>query len=164
MRTELGLRNSAPIIEGSITILGNGSSNNTDNPGENIQLIGVDMFAEPMFRNQLDNLQNSPDSSTGVGDRLALLQPGSLLLADTTAQRLGLQIDDVITVSANGRIHQLNLINLLVTGDQPIPDNIAMTDIGTAQSILDFHGRLSRIDLVIDNNDSGDRDLSLIHI
>jgi len=47
MRTELGLRNSAPIIEGSIAIFGNGSSNNTDNVAENLQLIGVDMFAEP---------------------------------------------------------------------------------------------------------------------
>jgi len=162
MRTELGLRNSAPIIEGSIAIFGNGSSNNTDNVAENLQLIGVDMFAEPMFRNQLDNLQNSPDSSTGIGDRLALLQPGSLLLADTTAQRLGLKIGDVITVEVNGRTHQLHLLNLLVTGDQPVPDNIAMTDIGTAQSILDFHDRLSRIDLVIEDDETAAQDLASI--
>jgi len=170
MRTDFGMRNSAPIIEGSITILGNensqpadnGNSSDANTNGENLQLIGVDMFAEPMFRNQLDNLQNSPDSSTGVGDRLALLQPGSLLLADTTAQRLGLQIDDVITVDVNGRTHQLHLLNLLVTGDQPVPDNIAMTDIGTAQSILDFHGRLSRIDLVFENDAIAAQDLAKI--
>ena len=170
LRTELGMRNSAPVIEGTITILSNehsqrslgGEDADSDNIGENIQLIGVDMFAEPMFRNQLDNLQDNSSANSGIRDRLALLQPGTILLADTTAKRLGLQINDVINVVAKGHTYQLHLLNLLVTGDQPVPDNLALTDIGTAQSILDFDGRLSRIDLVIENDADIARDLARI--
>ena len=144
LRTEIGYRSSAPVVEGSIVVNGKGGS-------ETMQLLGVDLFAEPMFRNQLDTLQSSTDTPVAGRDRLALLQAGTVVLGSATAARLGVAPGDTLEVEAAGSRHQLTLVNLVDTDQQPVFDSMAMADIATAQSLLAMTGRLSRIDLVIDN-------------
>ena len=144
LRTEIGYRNSAPLVEGSVIIRGSGGS-------ETLQLLGVDLFAEPMFRTQLDNLQSSSGDSVSARERLVLLQPGTVVLGSGTATRLGVVPGDSLKVKAAGNSHQLTLVNLINTEEQPAFDSMAMADIATAQSLLSMHGKLSRIDLVIND-------------
>lgn len=139
LRTELGVRNSAPIVEGSVTLLGR-FKNKDKHYSETLTLLGVDIFAEPMFREQSAKKSSSRDS-------LKLLHSGSVILADTTADRLGIQKGDSITIKNSSL--QLELINTVDTKQQPGFENIAMADISTAQEILGSPGKLSRIDLIL---------------
>ncbi len=139
LRTELGIRQSAPLIQGDVNLLG------VQTPGlshssESLQLLGVDIFAEPMFRNQVGRTNTDLDS-------LKLLKQGAVILADTTAQRLHAGIGDHLDVIDGGM--QLELIATVSTELQPGFESIAMVDIATAQELLGLQGRLSRIDLIL---------------
>ncbi len=163
LRTKLGIRRSAPIVEGRITLA---PVDATTTYSESLQLLGVDIFAEPMFRDR--NITSSPSTR----DSLKLLHTGSVILADTTAQRLGVIPGDSIQVSvepgnrsgsrsgnasgnssgndsgnSNGQL--LTLLNTIKTSEQPGFESIAMVDIATAQKILNRPGKLSRIDLIL---------------
>ncbi len=143
LRTELGIRSSAPVVEGRLTLQANDESGTT----ETLQLLGVDIFAEPMFRDQ------SFSASTSTRDSLGLLQKGSLILADTTAARLGVNIGESINTS-NSNL-QLTLLNTVDASRQAGFETIAMVDISTAQHLLNSPGKLSRIDLILPDTDSG---------
>jgi len=161
LRTELGVRNSAPVVLGPVTLIAATGATDTD-PGytESLQLLGVDIFAEPMFRDQsLDSNSttgNSPDIDAGTGNAtntsstrnaLKLLNRGSVILAQSTADRLGVKTGDTIAVKDHNL--QLTLTNTVDSEEQPGFESIAMVDISTAQEILGMQGRLSRIDLIL---------------
>ena len=167
LRTEMAIRASSPIVEGSVTIVGNPATDNfpnTDNgPNtdsdpytETLQLLGVDLFAEPMFR----DVSVTVSEDTSIRSSLALLQPGSVILASTTAQRLGVQVGSKITLketstketstgTRGNALPPLQLISTVDTNEQPGFESIAMVDIATAQNILGMQGKLSRIDLIL---------------
>ena len=146
LRTGLGFRSSAPVVEGSITLVGKQT--------ETLQVIGVDLFAEPMFRDQL----SIDEASSGKGRRTArqsleLLATGAIILGDTTAARLGVDIGDTITPEGASSSSELKLISTIDTARQAAFDSLAMVDISTAQQLLSMQGRLTRIDLVIDRDE-----------
>ena len=97
---------------------------------------------------------------TSIRSSLALLQPGSVILATTTAQRLGVQVGSKITLketstketstgTRGNALPPLQLISTVDTNEQPGFESIAMVDIATAQNILGMQGKLSRIDLIL---------------
>lgn len=140
LRTELGIRQSAPVVDGSISLLSlDGQS------VETVQVLGVDLFAEPMFRDQSGNT----NGEQGGRSSLALLGTGAVILGDSTAARLGIAIDDRVRLADTNTLQQLQLINTIDTRQQAAFDTLAMTDISTAQELLGLQGRLSRIDLII---------------
>jgi len=107
--------------------------------------MGVDIFAEPMFRDQSTRVGDAGNGSTR--DSLKLLYPGSVILADTTATRLGVKPGDPIAIQDSDE--QLRLISTVKTSDQPGFESIAMVDVATAQEVLNMRGKLSRIDLIL---------------
>lgn len=147
LRTEIGLHKSAPVIEGAVALV-SGDQNTT----ETLQLLGVDLFAEPMFRNQLtgsNDQQESSGNSRSARSTLDLLTTGSVILGNATAERLGVAKGKNIAVDSIGPLRQLQLINTVNTDKQAAFDSIAMVDISTAQELLGFQGKLSRIDLAL---------------
>jgi len=157
LRTESAFRNSAPVVEGIVSVA-----------GETLQVMGVDLFAEPVFRSNLSggtiaDIGSARDvtgrdvtgDSVQQGSRaaLAILNSGSVLLAPATAARLGLSVGNTFNVVAKEKSHELRLTGLLNDDRQAALDNIAMVDISTAQHLLGMYGRLSRIDLVVNNNE-----------
>ena len=150
LRTEMGVRASAPVVEGTVSVV----SEPTDEEAytETLQLLGVDLFAEPMFRDT--SVAASNDS--GVRSALALLQPGSVILASTAAQRLGVQVGGTVNLhgTTTGTYPPLTLISTVDTNTQPGFESLAMVDIATAQQILNMQGRLSRIDLILPLSDA----------
>lgn len=143
LRTELAIRTSAPVVEGTITLQ---SKNLTDSTSETLQLLGVDIFAEPMFRDQ------STSSTDSIRDSLNLLRADSVILANTTAARLGIEPGDSVSVSGSNQ--QLTLLSTVKTTEQPGFESIAMVDIATAQQALNKQGLLSRIDLILPASNS----------
>ena len=155
LRTELGIRSSAPVVQGTLELLASGDSNS---PGavQSLQLIGVDLFAEPMFRDQVssEDQANQTENDTTASSTLAslqLLRQGAVILADNTASRLGITRGQQVSIS--GSDLPLELISLVDAEQQPGFENIAMVDISTAQLVLGLQGQLSRIDLVLPSAD-----------
>ena len=142
LRTDLGIRTSAPVVEGRLTLE---PASSPYSISESLQLMGVDIFAEPMFRDQSTRVGDAGNGSTR--DSLKLLYPGSVILADTTATRLGVKPGDPIAIQDSDE--QLRLISTVKTSDQPGFESIAMVDVATAQEVLNMRGKLSRIDLIL---------------
>lgn len=139
LRIDSGFRSSAPVVEGlSVAV---------DFPGRTFQILGVDPLAEPPVRNYRTDLQ---------GQRFLtqmLTVPNAVMIAEPTANQLGLSIGEDLRVRIDGVIHELRLIGLMQPTDPASSQGLAdvlLADIATAQNVLNRIGRLSRIDLVLD--------------
>lgn len=142
LRTELGLRASAPVVEGLIRVPALG--------GEMMTLLGVDPFAEPPFRGFL----SGGDGSGLPTEALAafLTQPGAVLLSRDVATRAGVQTGDRLTLDLGVRQVDAMVAGLLDPADalsRRALAGLVLADVATAQEILDRPGRLDRIDLLL---------------
>jgi putative ABC transport system permease protein len=148
LRTEHGVRNIAPVVEGSIRV------------GErSLSLLGVDAFAEEEMR----NFTRPTNVVSTEGERPArslfanlLTQAGAVMMSSGTARVLDLQIGDDFEVIANGRRHQAMLLATFEDGAGL--SDLVSADIATAQAWLGTMGRLSRIDVRLAGEQSVDRD------
>ena len=141
LRRELGLTDIAPTVTGLVLL------NQADELP--LQLLGIDPFAEGPFRNYLG------DGADGVdfGALLSLLiEPDTVMLTQSLAQRYGLQPGDRLTLQTGNGDKSVLLVGLLNPGDeasQRALDGLILADISTAQEVLDMPGRISTIDLIL---------------
>lgn len=142
LRLDLGLRPSAPVVEGAVVA------------GERVfTLLGLDPFAEAMVRDLLGEVR----APGGFDVTRLLVQPGSVLLAAEAAAALGVTAGDTLPVQVDGRPGTVTVAGLLVPGpDTPrrALAELMVADIASAQELLGMTGRLTRIDLVLDGGPS----------
>ncbi len=148
LRRELGFRLSAPIVESFV------SAPQLD--AQPMRLLGIDPFAEPPFRSYLGSSDQSvPGASLdSVGGYLSpfLVQPNTVLISRSVADRYGLQPGQTLPIRVGTRQEILTVIGLLVPSDElsrRALDGLLIADISTAQEVLDKIGRLDRIDLIL---------------
>ena len=145
-------RGSAPVVTGNL-LLKNAAG------AASLQVIGIDPFAEPPIRSFSSQFADSAVLAALVG------RPGTALMLRQTARELGLQRGDSFSVEAGGLSRKLTLVGLLEAPDELSRLGLAsllVTDIATAQEILGWSGRLSRIDLVLPEGSAGERLLAEI--
>lgn len=143
LRIDARVRASAPIVEGYALA--------PDFPGHTFQLLGVDPFAEGRFRPYVTGLDS------GDGTTRLVTEPATALIVGSTARRLGIEAGDTLTLSVGGRRHTLSIVGVIDPEDpvsQEALDLVLLTDIATAQELLNMHGRLSRVDLIIPEGDN----------
>ncbi len=132
LRTELGLRSAAPVVEGLVRLR-----------GETFRLIGLDPFAEAPFMRALN-----PAGVTDIGT--VLTDPDAVLVAQATARRFGLAVGDPLELDAGGRIRTARVAGVLGSeGAGGAVDGLLATDIATAQDLLGRIGHLDRVDLIL---------------
>ena len=141
LRTEEGLRNLAPVVEGYV-----------ETEEAVLQLLGVDAFAERDFRRWTSpggggRIPDGDDSSAREVLQSLLTEPGTVLMSPRTAARLALAVGDRFEVQANGTTRDATLAALVGEKDDRSLDNILVADIATAQEWLRQVGWLSRIDV-----------------
>ncbi len=150
LRLDLNLRTSAPIVEGYVS--------SPQMEGITLHLLGVDPFAEPPFRSYLaTNETASPAasplaSSTSFDISHLLLEPSTVLLAATTARRYNLQAGDTLTLRIGSRLQTATIVGLIQPHDtlsEQVLETMLITDIASAQEMLNMVGKLSRIDLIL---------------
>ncbi len=133
LRVERGIRPAAPVVTGYLP--------HADRPGQLLQILGVDPFAEAPFRDLATDL---------TGDdfdlRALLLNPDAALLpealgAEVTLKRGGQRL----TLRRAGTLRGAAFEGLIIT------------DIATAQALLGRTGRLSHIDLILPTDPTGER-------
>jgi len=139
MRTELGLRNTTPGINGQVDI-----------SGQPYELIGIDPFAGSLNASLLGT---NFDSDLDKKALPSFLSPRTALLASTSAETLGLVVGDEIQVIAAGHAISLTLIGLLTTDHPAARDGVLIADIAVAQEVLGRGNMLDHINLIITDND-----------
>ncbi len=143
LRTELGLRESAPVVEGYASLPGY--------PGLTLHILGIDPLAEANFRPFNSSLNtNAPAFFT---------QPGAAILSAQTARDNGIREGDSLRLRIGARFAEAQLIGLLEPQDQRTAralDGLLIVDISTAQEWLNSIGKLSRIDLTLPEGPQGD--------
>lgn len=149
LRSEVGYRASAPVVESYVTAL--------ELDAQPMRLLGIDPFAETPFRSYLGTMDQrqtpAPDYLTPL-----MVQPNTILLSAEVAERYGLTVGDTITAQVGSRRQTLTIVGLLAPSDDLSRRALAgllLTDIATAQEILDRVGRLDRIDLLIADDEMG---------
>ena len=149
LRSEVGYRASAPVVESYVTAL--------ELDAQPMRLLGIDPFAETPFRSYLGTMDQrqtpAPDYLTPL-----MVQPNTILLSAEVAERYGLTVGDAITAQVGSRRQSLTIVGLLAPSDDLSRRALAgllLTDIATAQEILDRVGRLDRIDLLVADDETG---------
>ena len=145
LRIALGQRNSAPVVEGYVTAPALDS--------QPLRLLGVDPFAEAPFRSYVtsDASRLPLDSLTAL-----LTRPNTVLLSESLAQRYGLGSGDTLNLRIGAEARPVQVVGLIRPTDdisRRALDGLILTDIATAQELLDMRGRLSHIDLIVAAND-----------
>jgi putative ABC transport system permease protein len=140
LRLGLGMRASAPLVEGYVEVR-----------GETLRLLGVDPFAEAPIRDYVA-------SDAYVPVERFITEPGVVLLAKATSDRLKLKPGEQFFLSTGGSRKNVRLLDYLQPGQQPAAaiDGLMIADIGTAQVLLGKIGRLSAIDLQLPEGRHGE--------
>jgi putative ABC transport system permease protein len=141
IRIDVGLRDSAPTVEDYVNV--------PELEGITLQLMGVDPLAEAPFRSFL----TAPGDTPLENDQTTLLvEPNTVLISEQTAQRYGLTAGDTLTIQTDSQEHTVRIVGLLRPLDdltRRVLEGRLIADIATAQELLDRVGKLSRIDLIV---------------
>ncbi len=144
-RIELGITDSAPIVEGFANVeeLGN----------QPVRVLGVDSFAEPPFRNYLTNTEVIGENDNIFGALNAFFaEPNTVLISETLAERFNVAVGDELTLRPGAEPVPARVVGLLMPNDsvsaQALEDLLLM-DIATAQAAVGAPGRISRVDLIL---------------
>lgn len=174
LRVEVGLRETAPAVEGAVTLLGSadgpGAAADTALPagkdaavrplagsegaagpgrdpaaGTSLRLIGFDVFSERNLRSRFVDAARADE-----GVRL-LTEPDTVMVSAVTAGRLGIRPGAALRVMVNNRPQVLRVVGYAEGRQPPDPalEGILLADIATAQELLGRVGWLDRIDLVL---------------
>lgn len=155
LRVELGLRASAPVVEGYVSspLL----------PGRALRVLGVDPFSEGPFRPFVATARGTSRAQGGgptraggaaadLDVRIFLTKPRAVVLSRPTAERAGVEPGDTLPVIVDGRRLALAVVGTLEPADRLAHAGLAdvlLTDVAAAQDLLELPGRLTRVDLQI---------------
>jgi putative ABC transport system permease protein len=118
-------------------------------------VLGVDIFAEREFRTY-----TVPDSVVADDNtwRKLLTDPGAFVMSARTAASLGLAEGDGLNISIAGKAFPAVLVGLLESSERAARalDGLVIVDIAVAQNWLNKLGRLTRIDVRLPADESGE--------
>ncbi len=143
-------------------------------PGEIVQLIGIDMLADPDFKSyQSDaDADGEPQSVLTAGSNklraddtdaaknssaensraaLSVFSPRAVLIGGKLAKRYNYKKGSTLTVLVNDQTEHLRVAGVLGTSGigGAYSGNIVVADIGLAQDILRWPGQITRVDLIV---------------
>lgn len=160
LRRELDFRQSAPVVEEYVTVV--------ELDEQPMRILGVDPFSESPFRSYLGTGEGpeggAPISSADFLSAL-MARPNTVLMSVSVANQFGLDVGDTLTIQRSGETQVLEIVGLLEPADELSRrglEGLLLTDIATAQEVLDKIGRLTRIDLIVP--DDVDRETQLARV
>jgi putative ABC transport system permease protein len=137
LRRDLGVIAAAPVVEGYVVT--------PREAGRALCVLGIDPFVEAPFRSYV-----APGVTTDL--RTFLTRPGAALMSTPTASRLGLAIGESLPIAVEGVKREIVLVGRIdLPGELATRalEDLIVTDVATAQELLDRPGKLSRVDLII---------------
>ncbi|MFQ5857156.1 MAG: FtsX-like permease family protein [Anaerolineae bacterium] len=143
LRVDLDMRQSAPVVEEYVTVL--------DLDERPLRLLGVDPFAEAPFRSYLISDGRVPIA--GLTQFLA--ESNTVVISEDLASQYGIQTGDNLELRIGSSRQTVRVVGLLRPTDsvsRRALQGLLLTDISTAQEVLDRPGRLSHIDLITETD------------
>jgi putative ABC transport system permease protein len=143
LRVDEGIQKLSPVVNAYVF-----ASKQAD---AGFNLIGIDPFIEKSFRSIWQTRHNE-NTTADLLSRL-ITEPNTALISEQTASRLGLNIEDDLTIDTDHGERRLKIIGLLSPNNavsEQVLSRLIVTDIATAQEVLELFGRLSSIEVLID--------------
>lgn len=151
LRIDEDVSASAPVVEGYAT--------STRLPGRALRVLGIDPFSEGPFRPYVAGGPSGVDVSQLITTRRGVV------LAASLAGTGGLEVGDSLPVTVEGQAWTLAVAEII----QPTDDlaraglsDVLLMDIAGAQEVLRMSGRLSRIDLRLEDDPEGTQILTAV--
>jgi putative ABC transport system permease protein len=145
LRVEAGIRRSAPVVEDYVVAL--------DLDRQPLRVLGLDPLSEAPFRGHL-----SGGSLADPGYARWIAESGSVFVGGALADRHRLEIGSSLVVGVQDRVEALTVAGI-VRADDPEEaaalDGVLLMDVGAAQGLLRMGGRLTRVDLILDEGEEG---------
>lgn len=133
LRIERGLRLAAPVVTGYLP--------RADQPGQLLQILGIDPFAEGPFRDPAADI-----TGRRFDLRALLLNPDAALLPRNMGESVTLRRgEQQFTLKRAGAL------------DAPELEWLIVADLSTAQVLLGQSGKLNHIDLILPDDPAGER-------
>jgi putative ABC transport system permease protein len=145
LRVDEGIQKLSPVVNAYVF-----ASKQAD---AGFNLIGIDPFIEKSFRSIWQTRHNE-NTTADLLTRL-ITEPDTALISEQTASRLGLNIEDDLTIDTDHGERRLKIIGLLSPNNavsEQVLSRLIVTDIATAQEVLELFGRLSSIEVLIDEH------------
>jgi putative ABC transport system permease protein len=144
LRVNHGIRAIAPVVEGTVTI-----------DGVSLSLLGIDLFAEQEMRSFTGEARSKDADEADTEFLFAgfLTTPGIVTTSEQTATDLGFVVGDTFELIAGGKAFPAELLAVFPGDSGGSLDRLLVADIATAQEWLGQAGRLSRIDVRIEDGD-----------
>jgi len=114
--------------------------------------LGIDPFSERYFRNYLSI--NNSDLLSIIGN--VIYKPKSIFINEITANNFNLKIGDSLNIETDGKFYTVYIAGLLKFDndyDNELSKNILISDISVAQDLFGINSQISRIDLILNNED-----------
>lgn len=146
-----GFRQSAPVIEEHL---------NLEADGRTLQLLGIDPIAEGNFR-------TFASREGGVDPGLLMANPQTGLISQGLAENIFAEKGDSLELSFEGVAEKIAIAGFIEAPDersQVALENVLVTDISTAQELLNKTGQLSRIDLILPDDEKAEEHSALTKI
>ncbi len=118
-----------------------------DWPGEYLRLVGVEVISGARFRTfALGPAEGRFDPGRWMST------PGGVAVTREFAARRGLREGSELRAVVNTRAVRLKVLAVIDDGDAPVPDSrFAVMDIGWAQELLERPGRVTSLQLLLDD-------------
>jgi putative ABC transport system permease protein len=138
LRTELGIRRSAPSLDAPVRIA-----------GQEFTLLGLDLVSEASLQRRRPGFSTDARDMTALG--FASLAGGNaVLMSANSAAALGLQDGDSFQLQAGASASEAVLAATFSGAEAAAADGLVFADIATAQDLLQVNGTIDSIDLVLD--------------
>ncbi len=142
----------APVVEGNVIVVKKGAQSNSPKTAQQqvFKVFGIDIFAERDFRTFLNTNSNARNFDLAP----FFTQKNACVLSSQTASELGLRIGDTLQIQRGGKTYFALLVGTITPSDEASKralSSLLVCDISTAQELLEMQGKLSRIDLILQN-------------
>jgi putative ABC transport system permease protein len=138
LRTELGLRRSAPSLSTRIRI---GDSELT--------LIGLDFTSEASLQRRRPGLATQSLRLNGIA-LTALATPGAVVMSEETARAANLTVGQNFTLASSQDSQNATLVATFASSEPVATEGLVFADIATAQALTGTRGTIDSIDLILD--------------
>ncbi len=153
LRLDLGIRSSAPVVEGHAFPVGENDDFSAS------RLLGIDPLADAQFRPYAEATSLAARANAPARNAPFILSsPNTVLMSVQTANSLGVGAGDTVRMRISDTEHTIEIAGLITPRNSLSSETLKgllIADIATAQELMDFEGRLSRIDLILPPGDQG---------
>ena len=142
LRRESSAVPTAPVVEGYAVAEELG--------GQPFRVVGVDFFSESPFRSSFGDVERNG----GTGFIQFLTKPNTVVLSKEVGDRYDTHLGDALHLDVAGQAKEVRVVGEIANSDslnRRALSNIIFADVATAQELLGQVGKLSHIDLIVDN-------------